>query len=158
MSIYFRKWLIAFSLLSVMHTALAATEAPQSLLVLGRSNVDDYSVPLDDQDWRWLRAKGTLLLGASAPDYAPFEITGSSDDYEGLTADYAQLLGELLHVRVEVRRFASRADVVEALKKGEVDLLGTANSFEIADPELAMSSAYAEDQPTLVTGLVTART
>ncbi|WP_370694664.1 transporter substrate-binding domain-containing protein [Pseudomonas sp. FP603] len=147
----FRKWLLAFSLVGTLNAALAAAVSTETLQVLGRSTVDGYSVPLDEQDWRWLRSKGTLRLGASAPDYAPFSITGNGNDYEGLTADYAQLLGELLHVRVEVRRYTSRTDVLEALKLGEVDLLGTSNGFEAADPELAMSRAYADDVPTLVT-------
>ena len=36
------------------------------------------------------------------------------------------------------------------LKSNEVDFLGTANGFEAADPQLALSQPYAEDQPTLV--------
>ena len=127
-----------------------AGAAPESLQVMGRSEVSDYSVSLDAPDWTWLRNKGTLLLGTSAPDYPPFSITGNGDDYEGLTADYAQLLGQLLHVRVSVRRYPSRDASIQALRRGEVDMLGTANGFEAADPALAMSQAYADDQPTLV--------
>ncbi len=124
--------------------------APESLQVLGRSDVGDYSVSLDSADWAWLRGKGTLLLGASAPDYAPFSITGNGRDYEGLTADYAQLLGQLLHVQIEVRRYPSRTESLQALRGAEIDLLGTANGFEAAEPGLAMSQAYADDLPTLV--------
>lgn len=124
--------------------------APEALQVLGRSNVSDYSVSLDDADWTWLRQKGPLQLGASAPDYAPFSITGNGRDYEGLTADYAQLLGQLLHVKVQVQRYPSRAESLQALRGGEIDMLGTANGFEAADRDLAMSQAYADDLPTLV--------
>ena len=125
--------------------------APESLHVLGRSAVNDYSVTLDEADRAWLRRKGTLLLGASAPDYPPFSITGNGSDYEGLTADYAQLLGQLLHIDIQVRRYASRDASLQALHGGEIDLLGTANGFEAGDPALAMSRAYADDVPTLVT-------
>ena len=124
--------------------------APETLQVLGRSNVNDYSVSLDAADQAWLRQKGRLLLGASAPDYAPFSITGNGRDYEGLTADFAQLLGQLLHVEVQVLRYPSRAESLQALRSGEIDLLGTANGFEASDPDLAMSQAYADDLPTLV--------
>ena len=125
--------------------------APESLHVLGRSAVSDYSVTLDEADRTWLRRKGSLLLGASAPDYPPFSITGNGSDYEGLTADYAQLLGQLLHVEVQVRRYASRDASLQALHSGEIDMLGTANGFEASDSTLAMSQAYADDLPTLVT-------
>ena len=41
----------------------------------------------------------------------------------------AQLLGQLLHVNVQVQRYPSRAESLQALRSGEVDLLGTANGF-----------------------------
>ena len=151
MHMTFGKWLVVLLLSGALNAVANATMPAQTLQVLGRSQVDGYSVVLDEGDREWLRAKGTLLLGASAPDYPPFGITGTGRDYEGLTADYAALLAGLLQVRVEVRRYDSRADVVRATKLGEVDLLGTSNDFEAADPELMMSSAYADDQPTLVT-------
>lgn len=124
---------------------------PDSLRVLGRSDVAEYAVSLDEVDWRWLRSKGKLLLGDSSPDYPPFAITSNGDDYEGLTADYAQLIRQLLHIDIEVRRYASRDDLLGALKAGEVDMIGTANGFEAADPELAISLPYADDNPSLVT-------
>nr|NLU60097.1 hypothetical protein [Pseudomonas sp. BIGb0427] len=46
-------------------------------------------------------------------------MTGNGREYEGLTADYMDLLAQLLHVQVQVRRFKSRADVVGALKTGK---------------------------------------
>ncbi|WP_422776069.1 transporter substrate-binding domain-containing protein [Pseudomonas mediterranea] len=123
---------------------------PESLHVLGRSHVDDYSASLDEADRVWLRRKGRLLVGASAPDYSPFSITGNGNDYEGLTADYVQLLGQLLQVEVQVLRYPSRTESLQALHSGEIDLLGTANGFEADDPALIMSQAYADDLPTLV--------
>ncbi|WP_242155974.1 transporter substrate-binding domain-containing protein [Pseudomonas sp. ArH3a] len=136
---------------SVLSAGAEAQAPVETLRVLGRSHVDGYEVSLATQDWEWLRSKGGLVLGASAPDYAPFGISNNGRDYEGLTADYAQLLSELLRTRVEVRRYASRAEVIQALKRGEVDLLGTANGYEAADAEVQLSNAYAEDVPTLVT-------
>ncbi|WP_323162706.1 transporter substrate-binding domain-containing protein, partial [Pseudomonas fulva] len=89
--------------------------------VLGRSHVDGYSAPLAEADWSWLRSKDVLVLGDSAPDYSPLGMASNNRDYEGMTADYAQLVSQLLRVRVEVRRYASCADVIAALKRGEVD-------------------------------------
>ncbi|WP_073523166.1 transporter substrate-binding domain-containing protein [Pseudomonas fluorescens] len=123
----------------------------ESLPLLGRSTLGEHQVELAEADWSWLRKKGTLYLGVSAPDYPPFDLIGNGRNYEGLTADYAGMLAQLLHVQIHVRRYASRADVIRALKEGEIDLLGTANGFEASDPELVMSSAYAEDQPMIVT-------
>lgn len=147
--LFLRTGLVAL-LLGSVSVAPTVGAAPEVLQVLGRSNVSDYSVSLDNADWTWLRQKGTLQLGASAPDYAPFSITGNGRDYEGLTADYAQLLGQLLHVKVQVQRYPSRAESLQALRGGEIDMLGTANGFEAADRDLVMSRPYADDLPTLV--------
>ncbi|MBH3429137.1 transporter substrate-binding domain-containing protein [Pseudomonas alkylphenolica] len=124
----------------------------QSLTLLGRSEiaVTEDRLHLSLGDWEWLKAKQVLRLGASGPDYPPFDISVSGEEYEGLTADFAQLLSKLLHVPIEVRRYESRKQVIAALKAGEIDLLGTANRFEAADAELVLSNAYAEDQPTIV--------
>ncbi|NWD88660.1 transporter substrate-binding domain-containing protein [Pseudomonas sp. K5002] len=147
MNTLLRHGLLGFLLLCGLGNALAA---PQMLKLHGRSDVSDYSVGLDEADWRWLRGKGTLVLGSSAPDYSPFSITSNRHDYEGITADYAQLMEQLLHVKVRVQRYASRNEVLAALKAGDVDMLGSSNGFEAADPQLQLSDAYAEDQPTLV--------
>lgn len=147
MNTLLRHGLLGFLLLCGLGNALAA---PQMLKLHGRSDVSDYSVGLDEADWRWLRGKGTLVLGSSAPDYSPFSITSNRHDYEGITADYAQLMEQLLHVKVRVQRYASRNGVLAALKAGDVDMLGSSNGFEAADPQLQLSDAYAEDQPTLV--------
>jgi len=131
--------------------ASSASAQPQMLALLGRSTVDGYSAALSASDTRWLQQKGRLALAVSAPDYPPFDITTSGHTLEGITADYVGLLQQLLRVEIEVRRYDSRAEAVQALKQGEVDLLGTANSYEMQDPQLQMSSAYAVDQPVLVT-------
>lgn len=147
---FFRKCLFAVALVLWTLPVRLVLAEPQPYHLLGRSSVEGYHVELDDSDRLWLRSKGTLVLGASAPEYPPFGITNNGNDYEGLTADYVQLLGELLHVKVQVQRYSSRGQVIEALKQGQVDLLGTANAYEAADPQLVLSSAYADDQPTLV--------
>ncbi|WRT62963.1 transporter substrate-binding domain-containing protein [Pseudomonas fragi] len=87
----------------------------------------------------------------SAPDYGPFDLTVNGQDFEGLTADYAQLLSQLLHVDIEVKRYPSRPQAIEALKLGELDLLSSSNGFEAQYPELVLSLAYADDSPALVT-------
>ena len=123
----------------------------QTLRLLGRSSVEEYSVVLEPSDGQWLKQQGPLRLGISAPDYGPFDLAVNGQDFEGLTADYAQLLSQLLHVDIEVKRYPSRPQAIEALKLGELDLLSSSNGFEAQDPKLVLSLAYAEDSPALVT-------
>lgn len=106
-------------------------------------------MPLAEEDWRWLRVKGVLRLGVSAPDSAPMDITSDDAFYEGYTADYIGLLSEMLSIRIEVIRYNSRAESIEALKQGKIDLLGSSTGYESADPDLELSQAYGESQPLL---------
>jgi len=99
----------------------------------------------------WLHNRRELILGTSAPDYPPFDMTASGRDYEGVTADYAGLLGATLGLPVTIRRFASRDLALQALVAGKIDLLGSANSYDLAVPNVVLSQPYAEDQPVLVT-------
>ncbi|MHC8382746.1 transporter substrate-binding domain-containing protein [Pseudomonas sp. LB3P14] len=148
-----RNCLWALLLVGVLGAPVTAADEPKLLHVLGRSTVEGYQVQLDERDWQWLRDKRVLRLGVSGADYPPFEITRKADVLEGITADYAALLAQLLHVKIEVLRYRTREAAMNALKRDDLDLLGTSNNFEAADPELNRSTAYAEDQPMLVTRL-----
>ncbi|NNB42925.1 transporter substrate-binding domain-containing protein [Pseudomonas chlororaphis] len=125
--------------------------AVQTLNLFGRSNGELPSVVLDEADWRWLRDKGSLRLGAALPDSAPFGMITGGQDYEGITADYAALLAGMLHIKIEVLRYDSRAEAMRALRDGELDLVGAVNSFDGTDPELVLTSAYVQAPSVLVT-------
>ncbi|MGE8101498.1 transporter substrate-binding domain-containing protein [Pseudomonas fluorescens] len=146
-----RHHLLAVILLGQLGSVSTAQAEVQSLNLFGRSNGESYAVVLDDTDWRWLRNKRSLRLGVSAPDYAPFDMINSGQDYGGITADYAELLATILHTKIEVRLYESRAEMIQALRLGELDLVGTANSCDAADPEVALTSAYADAPSALVT-------
>ena len=145
-----RAWWRVPLLLSLVWSHAAPAAEPEPLQLLGRSSVEGYRVELNPADWRWLRDKAHLRLGTSAPDYPPFENTINEHNFEGVTADFAALIAQLLRTPVEVKRYPSREAAIVALKQGEIDLLGSANGFEAADSGLTMSRPYAEDAPILV--------
>jgi two-component system sensor histidine kinase EvgS len=130
-----------------------ASEPPQRLELLTQAGLGNIQLAFDEQDRQWLHQHPEIRMGISGADYPPFEITRNRQELEGLTADYAELLAQLLGVRIDVQRFANRDAVMAALKRGELDLLGTSNSFELVDPDFILSRPYAEDQPMLVTRL-----
>ena len=123
----------------------------QPLNLLGRSNGEHPSVILDEENWRWLRDKGSLRLGVSLPDNPPFGMISGGQDYEGITADYAALLASMLHIKIEVLRYDSRAEAMQALRDGELELLGNVNSFDGTDPDLILTNAYVQAPSVLVT-------
>lgn len=134
-----------------LSTSLFAAPSSENFALLSRSTAGQLDIRLDATQRQWLKDKRELVLGTSAPDYPPFDLTLSGKDYEGFTADYAGILSAITGLPVRVQRFASRGTAIEALENGEVDLLGTANGFEAHNAEIVLSAPYAVDQPVLVT-------
>ncbi|QJI28266.1 transporter substrate-binding domain-containing protein [Pseudomonas sp. ADAK18] len=132
-------------------TVSAAQTTPKYYTLLSRAGSIQLESQLDKAQRQWLQGKRELVLGTSAPDYPPFDITSSGHDYEGLTADYAGLLAKALALPVKVLRYPTREAAIQALEAGQIDLLGSANGFEAVNPNLALSAPYAVDQPVLVT-------
>ncbi|RMV52986.1 PAS protein [Pseudomonas syringae pv. helianthi] len=123
----------------------------RTLHLLGRSSPAHMDVKLDGSQWQWVRGQRELILGTSNPDYPPFDITISGNDYEGITADYAGIISDALDLPIRVQRFENREAAIKALVAGQVDLLGTANGFEAVDRNIRLSQPYSVDQPVLVT-------
>jgi two-component system sensor histidine kinase EvgS len=146
------RYLIALSAGLLLSTSAFAvfTTSPHYAL-LSRSASEPVSVPLEPSQHQWLQTRRELILGTSAPDYPPFDMTVSGRDYEGLTADYAGLLSNATGLPIRIQRFPSRDAAIRALVDGQVDMLGTANGFEAGNANLALSEPYAIDQPVLVT-------
>ncbi|MGE1175467.1 ATP-binding protein [Pseudomonas bananamidigenes] len=140
-------------LIFLFASAVQASGAAQKLEIVSRTRLEGVQVRLDEQDRQWLRAHPVLRIGASGPDYPPFELTRNRHELEGLTAEYADAISQVLNVGIEVWCYPDRESAMAALKAGELDLLGTSNNYEIADPQLMLSRAYAEDQPMWVTRL-----
>lgn len=141
---------VAILLVGLVPCGAMALDEPHNLRLLGHSTLEGPPVVLDEADWYWLRTLRTLSMGVSAPDYAPFDLSNNNDELEGITADYAALIAQALNITIEVRRYDTRDEVIEALKTGAVDFVGSANGYEAADPELVLSRSYANDQPALV--------
>ncbi|MBD9500205.1 transporter substrate-binding domain-containing protein [Pseudomonas sp. PDM17] len=121
-----------------------------SINLLARSGDEPVKVQLSDSDWHWLRDKRTLRLGVTAPDYAPFDITGSGTDLEGITADIAGIIADTLNVRIDVRRYPDRDAALAALSRGDIDLLSRATGYEAARPGVVLSVPYFSNQPVII--------
>ena len=143
--------LLLGSLLAFLPPPSHAADTGEPRQLLARSVSSSVEPNLSPEDRRWLSDKQQLRLGTSSPDYPPFDINVSDNEYEGLTADFAGLISELLGIPIEVRRFANRDQAVAALQAGQIDLLGSANGFEAAHAHLVLSRPYTDDQPVIVT-------
>ncbi|MCF5705892.1 transporter substrate-binding domain-containing protein [Pseudomonas syringae] len=151
MSKRFKQFLILATSLLLSWGPLARLEAADHYTLLGRSSPAHMDVKLDSEQWQWVRSKRELILGTSAPDYPPFDITISGNDYEGITADYAGIISRTLDLPVRIQRFDTRDAAMKALIAGQIDLLGTANGFEAKERDITLTHPYSVDQPVLVT-------
>lgn len=130
---------------------------PVNLHLLGRSQVGQYHLSPSLGEIQWLERKRAVVLGTSEPDYTPFDISTGSEYYEGISADYAGLLSQLLNIEIQVKRYPTRSEAIKALKVGEIDVLATANAYEQEDAQLAFSAPYVVDAPLLVRRIDTHR-
>ena len=95
---------VVFALLMTLGASAGANDAPVMLEVLSRTRPENIQIRLDGQDRQWLQEHPLLRVGISGPDYPPFEVTRNRHELEGLTADYADLIAQLLNVRIQVQR------------------------------------------------------
>ncbi|WLH11146.1 transporter substrate-binding domain-containing protein [Pseudomonas hefeiensis] len=130
---------------------MATPGVPEPYTLMGRSTAAHIEVLLDNAHRGRLQDRQELVLGTSAPDYPPFDLSTSGRDYEGMTADYAGVIARAIGLPMRVLRFGSRDEAIWALKHGKIDMLGTANGFEARTPGIVLSTPYAVDQPVLVT-------
>ena len=110
--------------------------------------LDANPLPLHGEEWRWLQERERLIMGVPRPDNPPMDITLRANAYEGVTADIVGMLTHLLHIEIMVKGYPSRAAAIEALKRGEIDLLSASNSYE-QEQQLLLTDKYIADDPAI---------
>ncbi|MGV8400881.1 transporter substrate-binding domain-containing protein [Pseudomonas aeruginosa] len=124
------------------------TPATGELQLLSTAHAESGELPLSDEDWGYLRRKAELRVGVTQSGLPPLEVA-SSTDFKGITADVAALLGEQLHIKVRVLLYATRAQALDALRAGEIDLLSGASSLGDGNNGIVLSAPYAHDIPAI---------
>jgi two-component system sensor histidine kinase EvgS len=100
---------------------------------------------------QWLKAhRQVLRIGMSISDHEPLDIAVDRNRYQGVSADFLSLIRDRLGVTVQVHGYVRRDDAIEALQRGDIDVLTSANSYEQGFSGLAFTSPYLLDRPVLV--------
>lgn len=145
-----KSLLLFLALLCAWPCAANAQEEPL-LQVYSRDGgeyLDASPLPLHGEEWRWLQERERLIMGVPRPDNPPMDITLRANAYEGVTADIVGMLTHLLHIEIMVKGYPSRAAAIEALKRGEIDLLSASNSYE-QEQQLLLTDKYIADDPAI---------
>lgn len=91
------------------------------LLILLSNHVFAAQIQLNDDESRWLSAHPTIRLAVDI-DWPPFEYIDAHNNYVGMASEYIGLVGDKLGIHFEVEKEKPWADVVEAVKNGELDM------------------------------------
>lgn len=127
---------------------------PGYLNLLNRSSSLPLKIEFSEAERQWLENRTALIVGISAFDYPPLEITSSYTDYEGISADYLGHIGHALNIDIRIKRFASRQDALSALQRNEIDLVSRAADHESGIPSIQLTQPYLTNQPVLVDNYV----
>ncbi|NVZ72559.1 transporter substrate-binding domain-containing protein [Pseudomonas costantinii] len=140
-------WLACVLILAHGSPSLAAVSLPFKLVP---AFIPLAPMPLTATEQQWLAAHRTLKVGISIADYQPIDITRDRNRYQGISADYLSLVGARLDVPMQVLGFSERAQAVEALRSGAIDILTSANGYERDVPGLQFTRDYMPDRSVVV--------
>lgn len=78
---------------------------------------------LNDIERQWLDSLPGQIIVATETDYQPYNFVDENGELSGVVGDYMALIGQRLGVDFEVRAYATFAEVLEAARNREVDLV-----------------------------------
>ncbi|MHB8765352.1 MAG: PAS domain S-box protein, partial [Deferrisomatales bacterium] len=97
--------------------------------------------PLSPEERAFLRSHGPVRY-APDPAFAPFEFFDPSGAAVGITPDLLAVLSRRLGVELRTVHYSSWPEVLEAARRGEVDLLGTLTRTPEREAFLAYGAPY----------------
>ncbi|MEN7972901.1 MAG: PAS domain S-box protein [Verrucomicrobiota bacterium] len=90
----------------------------------------------------WLEQHGHEIRIAPLPDSPPIEFIDEDGIHQGLTADYVNLIEEQLNIRFIQMEYDSWKEIIEKLKSGEIDLVGSVQNTEERRDFLRFTKPY----------------
>src|SRR3990167_6812084 len=81
---------------------LSYSACAEPLSLLSRAADSSVALTLTAAQRQWLHQNAVLRVGVYLPDRPPLDITDNQKDYEGLSADYLDVLARGLGVRLQV--------------------------------------------------------
>lgn len=99
------------------------------------------ALTLTDEELRWLKDHPNLRLGVDA-SWPPFEFRDNQSRYQGLAADYVDIIRERLAIKLTPIEPASWTAVLEQVAQGKIDLLPGIMSTPERQNYLAFTRPY----------------
>ncbi len=99
---------------------------------------------------RWLARHKVLRVGVWNNPLPPYAVEFDKDNYEGLAADYLAIVAKAMDRPVVVKKYATRLELVDALRDSEVDLIPYYTQAANQDTKLSLSTPYSLAQSVLI--------
>ncbi|MCE1972550.1 transporter substrate-binding domain-containing protein [Enterobacter cloacae] len=139
------------ALLLLLIIPFTHAETPQKLNLHGRPAAVSLDMQITDIDWRWLGKKQRVTVATWDSENPPLDIALDSGTYEGIFADYLKIILTNLGVRSTILRFPDRQQALEALAKGQVDIMiDDPGVKETLAPAFATTRPLIDNRPALV--------
>ncbi|WP_336769209.1 transporter substrate-binding domain-containing protein [Pantoea endophytica] len=107
-------------------------------------------VTLNAEGQQWLKRHPVLRVGVWSHTLPPYSVEFEEDTFEGLSADYLAIIAKTLNRPVEVKRYNTRLDLVNALNNKQVDLIPYYPQAANHETKLALSIPYSLAQSVLI--------
>ncbi len=107
-------------------------------------------VTLNAESQQWLKRHPVLRVGVWSHTLPPYSVEFEEDTFEGLSADYLAIIAKTLNRPVEVKRYNTRLDLVNALNNKQVDLIPYYPQAANHETKLALSIPYSLAQSVLI--------
>ena len=125
--------------------ALAAPKPPNAL----DDPVSRFRDSLDRDEIAWLAAHPEIRVG-NGPDFQPF-YAWKGTQYTGPSADYLDLISRRTGLHFRLQRFADFPAVLDALHRGEIDLIPTLTPTEARRKKFLFTGGYLHSPAVVVT-------
>lgn len=116
------------------------------LQLLSRSKIVLEDPGLSPPQWRWVRKHQRLRLAVWKPMSPPYDITTGLSDYGGINADFIGIIADNLNLKIEVIRYASYRDALNALSADKADIIAQASNSP-QNSGLLLSQPYSKNLP-----------
>ncbi|MCG9966229.1 ATP-binding protein [Shewanella cutis] len=135
--------------LLVLSPSVGLAHNKNTYILKGHPNLEATKLEITPAEEIYLQSFKELKVAITEPNFHPYDfIDNESFFYQGISADYLNLIKESLNLNIKIIRFEKREDAINAVKTGEADILTTANSYE-NNNGLQLSIPYLTDRPAL---------
>jgi len=100
------------------------------------------SISLNEEEKKWISEHPVIRMGGES-NWAPFEFADEQGRYQGITADYVELLQQRLGLRFEMHYNQSWPETLDRLKTGKLDAVAAISVTPEREKYALFTSPYA---------------